>query len=607
MKSPCLFLVVLLAPASFGSDSDPGCSRYPNAERTELQNRFQMEQSAWEFAHRANKVSTRSAVRFNNFIDDQIFGKMNADGVQPAELTSDTEFLRRVSIDLTGRVPSPEQTVAFLENASLNKRAELIEELLASPGYVDQMTLYFNNRFEVTSGYYTYVGITGRNLFNKFLRDFVQRDRPYNQVASEMLSASGDADMVGPANYLTRGYQDGDPIQDTWDTLTDRTTVRFLGFKTECVSCHNGRNHLEQINLWLSKRTRTEFWGMSSFFSRMNMVRLGVDAFNQRMKFVYSDRETGSYHANVNPGSPGPRPARSGGPYNPSFILTGEQPQNEDWRKEFARMVTGNRQFAKAAVNYLWAYLFNYGLVDPPDGWDLARVDVNNPPPSPWTLQVTHPELLEHLADYFIENNYSTKSVLRLIVNSSAYQLSSKYPGQWRPQYTRYFAKHYPRRLSAEEIFDTMNIATDTLAPMFVAGSDQLLYYANQLPDPTEPRSDGNIATFLNTFGRGDWWNNRRDSQPSILQLLYNLNANQTVMRTFASNANGPINRPARLAASRLSDEEVIKQMYLATLTRYPTSEEVATVLRMKTGTRLDWIGDLQWALINKLDFIFNY
>ncbi|MCS7026488.1 MAG: DUF1549 and DUF1553 domain-containing protein [Bryobacteraceae bacterium] len=586
---------------------DPGCSRYPAAERTELFRQLELERMAWEWATRAGKQPTRSAIPRNNFIDQHIFGKMEADGVPPAPLSSDAEFLRRVSLDLTGRIPTPEEAEAFFEDHTPNKRQLLIEKLLASPAYVDQFTLYFGNRFEVTSGYYSYIGLTGRNVFHRFLRDFVQRDRPYNEVVTEMLTARGDADLVGPANFLSRAWQDGDPIQDTWDTLTDRVTVKFLGFKTECISCHHGRGHLEQINLWLTRQSRESFWRMAAFFSRMNMTRLGADAFNQRMRFFFTDRDSGGYYATVNANSPGPRPLRYGGPYEPRYITSGEEPKNGQWRQELARILTQDRQFAKATVNYLWAYMFNYGLVDPPDGWDLARVDPKNPPPAPWTLQVTHPELLEQLADFFIRNHYSIKSVLRLIANSNAYQLSSKYPGTWRVSYTRYFAKHIPRRLSAEELFDALQIATQTETPMFVPGFDQPLYYANQLPDPTEPRSDGGVLEFLNTFGRGDWWNNKRDASPTILQLLYTMNSGQTVLRTFASRADSPINRAARLAESKASDEEVIRELFLATLTRYPTPEEMATVQRMKMGTRLDWISDLQWALLNKLDFIFNY
>lgn len=599
--------VLLLALSDWGLAADPGCPRYPASERTELQNHLDLEWSTAQFARRPGKERARNAVVRRNFIDDQIFGKMDADGVTAAPLTTDAEFLRRVSLDLTGRIPEPEAVTAFLNDTSPSKRARLIDELLASPAYVDQFTLYFANRMEVTSGYYSYIGLTGRTLFHRFLREFVQNDRPYHQVVTELITASGDADLVGPANFLTRGFQDGDPVQDTWDTLTDRVTVRFLGYKSECFSCHNGRGHLEQINLWGVRRSREEFWRMSAFWSQMAMTRLAVDAFNQRMRFFYNDRQTGGYSSVVNVNSPGPRPARTGGPYEPRYITSGEEPRDNNWRREFARMITSDRQFAKAAVNYLWAYLFNYGLVDPPDGWDLARVDAKNPPPAPWALQVTHPELLEQLADAFIQNNYSVRSILRLMVNSNAYQLSSRYEGAWRPQFVRYFAKHLSRRLSAEELYDSLQIATQTDTPMFVPGFAEPLHFANQLPDPTEPRSDFAVLEFLNTFGRGDWWNVRRDPQPTILQLLYNMNANQTVLRTFASRADSPVNRAARLAESRLSEEEIVREMFLATLTRMPTPEETATVLRMKQGTRLDWISDLQWALLNKLDFIFNY
>ncbi len=599
--------LLALAAAFSLPAADPGCPNYPAAERTELSNQLELERLGAAWGMRAARQPVRLAIARNNFIDQHIFGKMEADAVNPAPLTGDAEFLRRVSIDLTGRIPSPERAADFLASAEPGKRALLIEELLASSGYNDQFTLYFGNRFEVTSSYYSYIGLTGRNLFHRFLRDFVERDRPYNQVVTEMLTASGDADRIGPANFLSRGFQQGDPIQDTWDTLTDRVTVKLLGFKTECVSCHAGRAHLEQINLWLTARRREEFWQMSAFFSRMNMLTVPVDAFSQRLKFFFSDRTTGGYYTTVSATSPGPRPPRTGGPYAPAFITGRQTPRSENYRQEFARILTGDRQFAKATVNYLWAYFFNYGLVDPPDAWDLARVDPKNPPPAPWTLQVTHPELLDQLADQFIRDNYSVKSLIRTIVNSNAYQLSSKYEGAWRPQFVRYFAKHIPRRLASEEMFDAVQTSTGTEARMFVSGFTEPLTYANQLPDPTEPRSDGNIRTFLNNFGRGDWWNVKRDPSPTILQLLYSLNGSQTVLRTMAMNTSSPTTRAGRLAQSSASDDEVTRELFLATLTRYPTAEELQIARDNRRGTRLDWISDLQWALLNKLDFIFNY
>ncbi len=548
------------------------------------------------------------AVASVNFIDDYIFGKMATDGVQPAPITTDAEFLRRVTLDLTGRIPAPEQADAFLKDDNPNKRAALVDSLVGSDPFIDHWTLFFGNLFEVTSGYYNFIGIPGRNLFYNYLRDFVARDRSYRDVTAEMITATGSSHKTGPPNFLVRGFQQGDPIQDTWDTLTDRVTSRFLGVKTECVSCHNGARHLEPINLYLSARRREEFWRQSAFFSRMNLTGVPVDAFGQQWKFLVTDRSSGGYHGVVNPNNPGPRPPRAGGPYEPVYMFTGERPQSGQWRKELARIVGEDRQFARTAVNYLWAHFFTIGIVDPPDGWDLARIDPKNPPPSPWTLQPSHPELLEALADEFIGSNYSIRRIISLIVSSNAYQLSSRYPGEWKPLYGRYFAKHFPRRLSAESIYDSMAVATMTETPMFVEGFDKPLLYAMQLPDPTEPRGDFSIRSFLSNFGRGDWWQIRRDSRPTVLQVLYLMNDGMVNFRTFGSfESNRNLTRVTVLMRSPISDEDAVKQLYLATLSRYPTDEEIATAKSKKKDNREQWLSDIQWALLNKLDFIFNY
>lgn len=605
MRIPILAVVLSALPVAA---QDTNCPAYPQAERTELNRSLELDQLAAQYSagvRRAKAGRIANAATRVNFVDNYIFDKMDQDRVVAAPQTSDEEFVRRVYIDLTGRIPTPDQARQFLQNDTRpDKRARLIEELLGSSAYIDQWTLFFANRFQVTSGYYNYIGLQGRNLFHRFLQDFIRQDRSYKDVVTEMLTASGDADASGPANFLIRAWQDGDPMQDTWDTATDRTTTRILGLKTECISCHDGRGHLEQINLYMSQRRRREFWGMSAFFSRTTYQRLNVDGFGQRARFFLVDRPSGAYSSSVDANNPGPRPVRNGGPYTPQWIFSGEQPKSGEWRKEFARILTNDRQFARATVNYLWAAMFSYGLVDPADGWDLARVDPSKPPKD-WPMQLTHPELLDNLAEYFVASNYSVKEVLRLIANSSAYQLSSRYDGQWRPEFTRYFAKHQPRRLAAEEMWDAISIATDTVTPMEVFGFDKPLLYANQLPDPTEPRSSGTIVNFMNLFGRGDWWTIGRTSDPSLLQLLFTMNDSAVVSRTFP--ANWVSNRVAKVALSNASDTAAIQELFLSTLSRMPTSDEVATVLARKKGTRLDWLADLQWALLNKLDFIFNY
>jgi len=547
----------------------------------------------------------RFAAGSNNFIDDFIFGKMAAAGVQPAPLTTDSEFLRRVSLDLTGRIPSPEQVDQFLADERPNKRALLIDSLIGSEAFVDYWTFYFANFFEVTGRYYNLIGVPGRNLFYLYLRDFVERDRSYQDLATELITATGDSYTSGPPNFIVRATQQGDPVQDTWDTLTDRVTTRFLGIKTECISCHDGRRHLEDINVYMTGRRRVEFMRLSAFFSRMSVRFIPVDAFNQQNRAIISDRSVGSYHGYVDVNNPGPRPSRAGAPYEPVFLLNGERPQNGDWRKELARFLVRDRQFARAAVNYLWAHFFTVGIVDPPDGWDLARIDPQRRPPTPWGLQPTHPELIEALADEFIRSNYSIRPMIRLIVESNAYQLSSRYDGEWRPEYAPYFAKHFPRRLMAEEIYDALITATKTETPMVVQGFDRPVYYATQLPDPAEPLQDFNIRNFLGNFGRGDWWQAPRSSSATVIQVLYFMNDSSVNARTFDNR--GMRTRVTSLLRAAASDDEAVRQLFLATLGRHPTEDEMVKVNTIKTADRERWLSDLQWALLNKLDFLFNY
>ncbi len=604
MSIRCWYGVVF---AGVLSAADPGCPAYPRERREADLTRREIETAARNFAAGRPKPSNRRKAQSANLIDDFIFGKMAADGVVPAPEASDAEFLRRVSLDLTGRIPTAEQVEQFLQDDNPSKRGKLIDSLIGSDGYVDYWTLFFGNHFEITSRYYNYIGLPGRNLFHEYLRDFVKNDRSWADLAQDVITLAGNNDQSAPLNFLARGIQQGDPIQDTWDFLTDRVTVKFLGVKTECVSCHDGRRHLEPINLYLTQRRREQFWRQSAFFSRMSLNIFAVDAFGQQNRVAVGDRPSGGYQTSVDPSRPGPRPSRSGGPYAAAYMLTGEQPANGNWRGELARIMTGDRQFARAAVNYVWAHFFNAGIVDPPDGWDLLRQDPANPPPAPWAIQPSHPELLEALADEFVKSNFSFRRIQRLIVESNAYRLSARYPGEWKPEYGRYFAKRLPRRLSAEEIYDAVADATMTAVPMFVEGFDKPLTRAVQLPDPSEPRTNFSITSFLSQFGRGDWWTNVRSERPTVLQVLYLMNDSQVNYRMLAG-ANGVFNtRVGALMQAPLDDRQAATQLFLATLGRFPSDDELRIAARAPGASRETWLSDLQWALVNKLDFIFNY
>jgi hypothetical protein len=596
---------------------DTHCPSYPEALRSKWNAALEQQYAYRDARTQLLRSSTgrRTAVRVNiprnNLIDNYLFDKMSTDGVNPAPLTMDSEFLRRAYLDLNGRIPQPEQVVAFLNDSTADKRSRVIDQLLASDAYVSQFTLYFNNQFQVTRGYPSNVRVVGRNLFYNFLRDFVARDRPYDQFVREVLTAAGDADSVPGVNYFVRyvSQEEFNPPQDFWDDMTDYVTTQFLGARTACISCHNGRGHLENINLYLTPKRRTDFWNTSAFFARMDFFLQGEQD-GGRYRYFLQDRNYGVYTGAVPITNPGNRPQRGGANVTkPTLIFTGESPATGSWRSEFVRLVTSNRQFARAAVNYLWAYFFGTGIVDPPDGWDLARIDPSNPPPDPWPLQNTQPQLLEALTDAFINSNYSIKTMVRLIANSNAYQLSSRYPtGQWNPAWASDFARHSPRRLSAEELWDAIAIATQTEEPMNVEGFDRPLMYANQLPDPSEPWENYNVTNFLSTLGRGNYTTIGRDSSPTLLGLLFLMNQYDVYQRVAeAYGQYTPINRATRAAVSSMADTDAVNQIYLATLARYPTEAEMTTIGAARgNNPRWVWLPRLQWALINKLDFIFN-
>lgn len=604
---------VLAQPPSQSASADPGCPGYPAAVRADWEEALATDNDfrAYQKARRAPLKTTSLPTRRDSFIDHLLFDKMQADGVRPANVASDAEFLRRVYLDLTGRIPQPAEASAFFANPDENKRAALVRQLVASRAFTDQFTTYFSSRFEVTRGT-SNVGLSGRNAFYAFVRDFVERDRSYASFVSEMLSATGDADTVPGTQFFTRNIAEDGPIQDTWDNTTDVITTQFLGFRTLCISCHNGRGYLDRINLYLTRRTRQDFWQQSAFLSRTHFLRWSDDTIGFRPRTFVIERDYGNYAGATN--TPGARPPRSNQNLDPMWILSGEEVKNHSgsYREVMARMLVNDRQFARAAVNYLWAYFFNSGIVDPPDAWDLLRTDPSRPVPAGWPFQNANPELLERLTDHFIANNYSIREMARLITSSTAYQLSAQYEGEWRPGFARYFARRNPRRLTAEELYDSIVTATRTEAPMSVLGWDRPVTYANQLPDPTEPATDGGVQNLLTQFGRGNWLTVDTNNGPTLLGLLYSMNDAFVVNRTlgFTRASVTPSNRVLQIHAQAANDEEAIRQMYLATLTRLPSDQEMAQVLAFRTSTRdtrEQWLSDLQWALLNKLDFIFNY
>ena len=530
-----------------------------------------------------------------NFVDTEIFGKMQRDGIAPAPLAGDAEFLRRVTLDLTGQIPDSATVKAFLDDKSTDKRAKKIDELLSSDAFVDRWTMWFgdlidNVQISASSREYP----QGRNAMYSYIHDSIQNRKPYDQMVADILAGKGDSFAAGPPNYWVRQIQTNGPIQDTYDNLAAQSGEKFLGMPLLCLSCHSGPGHLQLVNTYLSNKTRGDFWGMAAFFARTRATR-STDATSNNPKFTVDDNTTGSYQLNTVSGNKTPRqPVNGQSTYAPAFILTGETPgATEGWRTAFARMITAHPQFARAAVNYLWKEIFGLAIVEPPNNIDINRLDT----------VATHPNLLALLTSEFIADKYDIRSVLRVMVMSNAYQLSTEYNGNWSESWTPYFARHLAHRLTAEELLDGIMRATNVGATFNVTGG-LTATSSMKLPDTVEIRNTP-YGRFLDEFGRGNRDDQPRSDDTSIPQVLSLMNDNTIVLnRVHRGTANSTV---AKVLASTTDPGSIVDQLFLATLSRYPSDAERQQSIAYLTGGNLGQrTEDLQWTLLNSLEFLFD-
>ena len=539
-----------------------------------------------------------------NYIDDEIFGKMRTDGIHPAAISSDEEFLRRVTLDLTGQIPDPPTVQAFLADKSADKRTKTIDALIASDAFVDRWTMWFGDlvqNVQVSANSREFP--QGRNAYYTWIHDSIKANKPYDQMVRELLGANGDSYLSGPPNFWVRQIQPNGPAQDTYDNLAAESGRMFLGMPMQCLSCHNGLGHLEQVNVYLKGHARYDFWGNASFFSRGRSAR--SDKTINNSSIVISESPTGSYQLNTTSGNKSTRaPIGSQTTVTPAFLMTGEVPRaGEAWRDAYGRMLTANPQFALAAVNYLWKEMFGLGIVEPADNMDPTRYDPNNLPAGQ-SVQPNHPALLTRLGNDFTAGHYDLRALLRTMVMSNSYQLSTKYTASsWNESWTPYYARHIPRRLMSEALLDAITKATNVPNTYSISGAGTTTS-AMKLPDTLEVRNTVN-GRFLDEFGRGNRDDESRSNDSSIAQALSLMNDNTIVVsRTKRSNAVSTVAKA--LAAS--SDPNVITdQLYLSTLSRYPSpTEKTQAVAYLKSGTLATKTEDLQWVLLNSLEFLFD-
>ena len=606
--SPVLVMALVLAAPAFAGDCPFALT--PAAERDSLYRT--LASNAQAFA--PNAVATPSKRRsvgkpvnsltdlpVANFVDTWIGAKQKKDGVLPTGSAKDEEFLRRVYLDLTGTIPTSAEVLAFTADNTTDKRAKKIDQLLASSAFNDRWTLWFGDlvqNVQVANNSREYY--LGRNVYYTWIRDSISSGKPYDQMVREVLSGIGLSFTTGTANYVVRQLQNNGPIQDTYDNLASHSAEKFLGIPMLCISCHSGAGHLETVNWYLRGKTRTDFWKMAAFFAQtQSRGQKYTDPANPNaniLQFNVTTNAAGAYRLNTTDGNKSPRAPGTGESdvVMPAFITSGEQPKaGEDRRVAYGRILTADRQFARAAVNYLWKEMFGLGLVEPVNAFDLTKL----------TTQPTHPELLEALTDDFIAKGYSIRSLLRTIAVSNTYQLSSTYtPSAWNDAYVPYYVRHYPRRMMAEVVFDSMAIATNVPASFSVQGMSNVPM-AMQMPDPTEGRRV-TATTFVNDFNRGDRDDTARSNDSSIIQSLAMMNDQNVITRIRRATANSTVNK---VLASTTDPGTITDQLYLATLSRKPNAQERQIAIDyLKAGTLNDRAEDLQFVLLNSLEFLFQ-
>jgi hypothetical protein len=499
----------------------------------------------------------------HNFIDEFIINKLQTLKIAPSEQCSDREFVRRAYLDATGTLPTPQEVEKFLAGNAANKRSALIEDLLSREEYVDYWTNRWSDLFLVSSAK---IGETAMWSFYNWIHDSVAVNKPWDKLVREIITAKGNTLENGAANYFVMHKEVTD--------LTENASMAFLGMSITCARCHNHP---------LEKWTQKQYYQMANLFARVGMK---------------NGTRGGDVQIYTNPTGEVNHP-RLGKPLPPA-PLDGEVlalNSLKDRREHFAAWLTSpnNSYFAKAVVNRVWKNFMGRGLVEAVD--DMRAT---NPP--------SNEELLGALTKSFTSHGFDLKYLIREIMNSAAYQRSSK-PNETNRQDERYYSRYIIKRLPAEAMLDAISQVTGvpTEFPGYPAG-----IRAIEVPDSRVN------SYFLTVFGKPPriiTCECERSSEPSITQALHIING-ETINQKLRA-PNGIVESFVRLG---VSDQMIIDHLYLAALSRPPGRDEMDQLLAIMSDSRQEIknsrdtrtvrrqaIEDLVWAVLTSKEFLFNH
>jgi hypothetical protein len=501
----------------------------------------------------------------NNEIDKLVYAKLKTMGIPPSGLSTDAEFLRRAYLDTIGLLPTAAEARAFLADRDPQKRARLIDRLLERDEFNDFWALKWGDILRIKSEFPVRLWPKAVAVYYQWLHESLARNKPYDEFARELLTATGSNFRVGPSNFVRAV-----PTKDA-RTLGETAALVFMGARMGCARCHS---HPQES--W----TLDDDLALGAFFAKVNFKA----TLEWKEEIVYSD-----FKQNLRD----PRTRKVVAPRLPDGKTVEAGPE-EDPRGRFAQWLTSpdNPWFTANITNRIWFWLMGKGIVNDPD--DLRST---NPP--------TNPELLAYLGQELAAHQYDLKHIYRLILNSRTYQLSSE-PNQWNAADTTHFSHYAVKRLTAEQMLDAVSQFTET--------SEK---FRSIIPEPfsnwpadykATQISDGNTeCPFLDQFGRATRdtpYEAERDNDLTMRQVLYFLNSEQFEGKI----ANSP--RIKRLLQPGKSDAEIVDEIYLTALSRFPNAAErkrVTDYLAAKKSARAQAVQDVAWAVLNGKEFIFNH
>ena len=509
-----------------------------------------------------------------NFVDELVFKQLKQVGMPPSAVADDATFLRRVTLDVAGRLPTADEVAAFAAESTADKRAQAVNRLLATTDYADYFAnkwaaLLRNKRSDAKQARGTYA-------FHGWIRDSLAANKPYDQFVREILTASGDLADNPPVAWYRQVR--------TMQTQLEDISQLFLGQRLQCAQCHH-----HPYEKW----SQADYWSFGAAFSQVaykSGSQPGEDSvIHRRGAAQATNKKTG-------------QPVKPAGLAQAAFNLG----VDDDPRQFLADWMTDpkNPWFAKAVVNRYWKHFFGRGLVDPED--DLRET---NPP--------TNPELLDALAAHFVRSGFDLKELVRTLAGSTAYQLSAE-PNEFNGRDRHHFARFYPRRLPAEVLFDSVNQITGSQSQFdgLPAGTRAVC-----LPDNSFNAS----SYFLTVFGRPESSSAcecERSLEASLSQSLHLLNSKDIQTKLSADGS-----RAARLAADARPDAAKLDELYRLAYGRPARPDEVkfaADYLARKLAAvkpgkdaaeteatrgkaRREAWEDTLWAVLNTKEFLFNH